>query len=171
MPRQAAADATRYVDQNPTTIAPLGSRTRPVATSAPERQSLCPTGDHLRHRWSVLDPGWKHKMILIVVKHPVRAEHADGWPALMQEFTTATRAEPGNVCFDWYRSVDDPNVYVLVEAFRDRAAGEVHVKSEHFKAAIARLPQLLTDVPEIVNVDVPGDGWSRMAEVQVDLHH
>jgi quinol monooxygenase YgiN len=74
-------------------------------------------------------------------------------------------------CFDWYRSVDDPNVYVLVEAFRDRAAGEVHVKSEHFKASIARLPQLLADVPEIVNVDVPGDGWSRMAEVQVDLHH
>ncbi|HEY5172532.1 MAG TPA: putative quinol monooxygenase [Acidimicrobiia bacterium] len=107
-------------------------------------------------------------MILIVVKHPVRPENADDWPSLMEEFTTATRAEPGNVCFDWYRSVDDPNVYVLVEAFRDGAAGEAHVKSEHFQAAIARLPQLLADVPEIVNVEVPGDGWSRMAELQVD---
>ena len=107
-------------------------------------------------------------MILIVVKHPVRPEHADDWPSLMEEFTTATRAEPGNICFDWYRSAEDPNVYVLIEAFRDRAAGEAHVNSEHFKSAIARLSQLLADVPEIVNVEVPGDGWSRMAELEID---
>jgi quinol monooxygenase YgiN len=107
-------------------------------------------------------------MIFIVVKNPVRPEFADEWPALMEEFTTATRAEPGNICFDWYRSVEEPNVYVLVEAFRDGAAGEAHVNSDHFKAAMARLAQLLAEVPEIVNVEVPGDGWARMAEVQLD---
>ncbi|MGZ4689071.1 MAG: putative quinol monooxygenase [Acidimicrobiia bacterium] len=107
-------------------------------------------------------------MILIVVKNPVRPEHADDWPSLMEEFTTATRAEPGNVCFDWYRSVEDPNMYVLVEAFRDGAAGEAHVSSDHFKQAMAVLPRLLADVPEIVNVEVDG-GWSRMAEVQLDV--
>jgi quinol monooxygenase YgiN len=107
-------------------------------------------------------------MILIVVKNPVRPEHADDWPSLMEEFTNATRAEPGNICFDWYRSVDDPNLYVLVEAFLDGAAGEAHVNSDHFKAAMVRLPQLLADVPEIVNVEVAG-GWSRMAELRVDV--
>jgi quinol monooxygenase YgiN len=106
-------------------------------------------------------------MILIVVKMPIRPEYADDWPHLMEEFTDATRAERGNVCFDWYRSVDDPNVYTLVEAFHDGAAGETHVNTDHFKAAMARLPQLLADVPEIVNVEVPG-GWSPMAEVQID---
>lgn len=103
-------------------------------------------------------------MILIVVKIPVRPEHADNWPALMEDFTVATRAEPGNVCFDWYRSVEDPNTYTLVEAFQDGAAGEAHVNSDHFQAAMPRLAQLIADVPEIVNVEVPG-GWSRMAEV------
>src|SRR6478735_8283918 len=106
-------------------------------------------------------------MILIVAKMPVRPEHAEGWPSLMEPFTTATRAEPGNICFDWYRSVDDPNVYTLVEAFHDGAAGAVHVNSDHFKAAIAQLPQFLAEVPEIVNVEV-ADGWSRMAEVQLE---
>jgi quinol monooxygenase YgiN len=106
-------------------------------------------------------------MILIVVKMPVRPEYADDWPELMRAFTDATRGEAGNVCFDWYRGVDDPNVYTLVEAFADSAAGEVHVNTEHFKAAIERLPQLLAEVPEIVNVDIPG-GWSRMAELQID---
>jgi quinol monooxygenase YgiN len=106
-------------------------------------------------------------MILIVVKNPVRPEYADEWVSLMEEFTTATRAEPGNVCFDWYRSVEDPNVYVLVEAFRDSAAGEAHVNSEHFKAAIVRLGQLLAEVPEIVHV-ADADSWARMSEVQID---
>jgi quinol monooxygenase YgiN len=106
-------------------------------------------------------------MILIVVKMPVRPEYADDFPALMQELTAATRAEPGNVCFDWSRSVDDPNVYVLVEAFHDGAAGEAHVTSDHFRVAIAELPRFLADSPEIVNVEVAG-GWSRMAEVQLD---
>ena len=66
-------------------------------------------------------------MILIVAKNRIRPEHADDFPALMDEFTQATRAEPGNLGFDWYQSVDDPDVYVLVEAFEDGAAGGVHV--------------------------------------------
>ena len=38
-------------------------------------------------------------------------------------FTAATRSEPGCLWFDWSRSLDDPTEYVLVEAFRDGAAG------------------------------------------------
>ena len=43
-------------------------------------------------------------MILIVVKVPVRPAYADQWPTVVEEFTAAARAEPGNVCFDWYRA-------------------------------------------------------------------
>jgi quinol monooxygenase YgiN len=106
-------------------------------------------------------------MIFIVTKNRVRRKYADDWVSLVEEFTTATRAEPGNIFFDWYRSVDDPNVYVLVEAFRDGAAGEAHVNSDHFKAATVRLSELLAAVPEIVNVEV-ADGWSRVTEGPVD---
>lgn len=106
-------------------------------------------------------------MIFIVVKHPVRPEYGDGWMALVQEFTDATRAEPGNISFDWYRSADDPKVWLLVEAFVDQDAGRAHVESWHFKAAISKLPKWLSDVPEIVHVDAPGSGWSRMSEIQI----
>ena len=107
-------------------------------------------------------------MILIVAKMRVKPEHAEVWPALMEEFTAATRAEPGNVSFDWSRSIEDPNEFVLVESFRDGAAGEEHVGSEHFQAAMALLPQLIDGVPDIVNVEVPGDAWSKMAEIAGD---
>ena len=107
-------------------------------------------------------------MIFIVVKQSVRPEFADDWPDLVNEFTVATRAEPGNISFDWYRSADDPNEWILVEAFHDGEAGNAHVESAHFQAAIAKLPKWLADVPEIVHVEVPGDGWARMSELQIE---
>ena len=107
-------------------------------------------------------------MILIVVKHPVRPEYADDWPQFVAEFTAATRAKPGNISFDWYRGAEDPNEWVLVEAFRDEDAGRAHVESPAFAAAIAKLPSWLADVPQIVHVDAPVDGWSRMSELQIE---
>jgi len=106
-------------------------------------------------------------MIFIVTKNRARRKFADEWPSLVQDFTTATRAEPGNLFFDWYRSVEDPNEYLLVEAFADRAAGEAHVNSEHFRAAGVVLSKLLAAVPEIINVEVP-DGWSLVSERPAD---
>ena len=107
-------------------------------------------------------------MIFIVTKNRVRRKYADAWVALVDDFTKATRAEPGNLFFDWYRSVDDPTVYVLVEAFADRAAGEAHVDSDHFRAATVVLSESLAAVPEIINVEVP-DGWSQVTEGPGDL--
>jgi quinol monooxygenase YgiN len=68
-------------------------------------------------------------LIFITAKFPVKPEHADAWPSLSREFTEATRAEEGCLWFEWSRSLDDPNVYVLVEAFRDDDAGGAHVRS------------------------------------------
>jgi len=107
-------------------------------------------------------------MILIVARHLVRPEYADDFRSLVAEFTAATRAEPGTISFEWSRSTDDPAVYFLIEAFRDAAAGQAHVTSGHFKAAIARLPGLLAESPEIIHADITADGWSRMAELQPD---
>jgi quinol monooxygenase YgiN len=107
-------------------------------------------------------------MIVIAVKHPVKPEFADGWLELVEPFTTATRAEDGNLSFDWYRSLEDPLVFLLIEIFKDAEAGRQHVESEHFQAAIAALPQWLSAVPEIVHIDTPGDGWSRMSELTIE---
>ena len=104
-------------------------------------------------------------MIFIVAKFTVRPEHADAWLDRTATFTEATRGEPGNLWFEWARSVDDPNQFVLLEAFRDADAGAAHVNTEHFKAAINELPAALAGVPEIVNVEVPGTQWSALAEM------
>jgi quinol monooxygenase YgiN len=107
-------------------------------------------------------------MIFITAKFRIRPEDADRWPRIAAEFTEATRAEPGCLWFDWSRSVDNPEEYVLVEAFRDGDAGAAHVQSEHFRAARKTLPPHLAETPKIVNFDIPQDDWSPLGELAVD---
>jgi quinol monooxygenase YgiN len=104
-------------------------------------------------------------VIFIVVRFTVRPERSEEWLHLVDDFTQATRREPGNIFFDWSRSVETPNQFVLVEAFRSAQAGEQHVNSEHFKTAMAWMPDVIATTPEIINVEVPGEGWSQMAEL------
>jgi quinol monooxygenase YgiN len=106
-------------------------------------------------------------MIFITAKFRVLPQDADRWLDIVGAFTEATRGEPGCLWFDWSRSVDDPNEYVLVEAFRDGEAGVAHVTSEHFKTAQQTLPPHLAQTPRIVNFEVPQDGWSELGELAV----
>jgi quinol monooxygenase YgiN len=107
-------------------------------------------------------------MIFITARFEVRADDADDWPDIVGSFTRDTRAEPGCLWFDWFRSVEEPNVYVLVEAFRDDEAGAAHVRSRHFAEARRSLPPHLARTPDIVNFNVAQDGWSELGELAVD---
>jgi quinol monooxygenase YgiN len=107
-------------------------------------------------------------LIFITARFRVRPEHADQWPEISRAFTEATRAEPGCLWFDWSRSLDDSNEYVLVEAFRDDEAGASHVGSEHFRTAREELPPHLAETPRIVNAHVPGTDWSELGEMAVE---
>lgn len=104
-------------------------------------------------------------MIFIAVKFTIRPERSDEWLSLVDDFTQATRAEPGNIFFEWSKSVDNPHQFVLVEAFQDDAA-EAHVTSEHFKTAIGWMPDVVATTPDIISIQgVPGEGWGKMGEV------
>jgi quinol monooxygenase YgiN len=106
-------------------------------------------------------------MIFITAKFTVKPEYADNWPQITAEFTRACLGEPGCLWFDWSRSVTDPREYVLVEAFRDGAAGAAHVQSDHFKKAQQWLPPHLAETPKIINFEIPQDDWSRLGEMAV----
>ncbi|MCU1615488.1 MAG: uncharacterized protein JWO98_3028 [Frankiales bacterium] len=105
-------------------------------------------------------------MIFIAVKFPVRRERAAEWLELVEEFTQAVRAEEGNLFFEWSRSVEEPNTFVLLEGFRDAEAGQAHVRTEHFQKAIGWMPDVVSATPQIISVDVPPEGWGPMGEVQ-----
>ena len=106
-------------------------------------------------------------MIFITVKFLVKPEWTERWPELTAGFTAATRAEPGNLWFDWSRSLENPNEFVLVEAFKDDAAA-AHVQSEHIQQAMKDMVPALVETPKIINTVIEGEDWSRMGELTVE---
>lgn len=107
-------------------------------------------------------------MYFIVVKYQVKPEFTDSFMDHVAEFTKATRAEEGNLWFDWSISVEDPNEFVLVEAFRDDEAAGAHVNSAHFAAGLESMHPLLVSTPKIVSRKVDGEDWDTMGELVID---
>ncbi|HEX4215727.1 MAG TPA: putative quinol monooxygenase [Candidatus Dormibacteraeota bacterium] len=107
-------------------------------------------------------------MIFIVVRYQVLPEKTDEWVTAVGSFTKKVREEPGNLWFTWSRSVEDPNEFVLVEAFRDGDAGVAHVQAPHFSEGLEAMRPLLAKTPRIINVEIPDrTDWSEMGELQV----
>lgn len=107
-------------------------------------------------------------MIFIVVKFLVKPEWVDRFVDHARPFTDATRNEPGNLWFEWFHSVEDPQEFLLVEAFRDGDAGAEHVSSDHFREAMALLPEALVETPKIISQSVDQTGWAELAEMAVE---
>lgn len=105
-------------------------------------------------------------MYLIVVKFETTPDWTDRWLDVVEDFTTATRQEPGNLWFEWSRSVENPHEFVLVEAFADDGAGP-HVSSPHFAKAMQDMRPALARTPQILSRQVEGSGWDTMGELQV----
>lgn len=106
-------------------------------------------------------------MYFITVKFKTKPEYTQQWPELVRDYTQSTRSEPGNIFFEWSRSVEEPDTYVLVEGFTDEGAG-AHVNSDHFKAGLETMRPLIAETPRIISRQVEGDGWEAMGELQVD---
>ena len=106
-------------------------------------------------------------MIYITVKFTVHADRADQFMSAAADYTAATRAEAGNIFFEWSRSLDEPNTFVLLEAFQDSAAGSAHVAGQHVKDFFAWAPDWVSARPQIIYVDQPDlTGWGPMGEIE-----
>ncbi|GAA5225774.1 putative quinol monooxygenase [Paeniglutamicibacter antarcticus] len=106
-------------------------------------------------------------MYFIVVKIKTKPNYTDLFMDLVAPFTAASRAEPGNLWFDWSRSIEDPTEFVLIEAFADDDAAGAHVNSEHFKAGLESMRPALAATPKIVSRKVEGDSWGDMDELKI----
>lgn len=99
-------------------------------------------------------------MIFMVVKLEVIPEHADGFMDLVGDYTRSTRAEDGNLWFEWSRRVEDPNEFVLVEAYKD-GTYEAHTTSGHFAIGLETMKSVLASPPKIISCEVQGEDWDR----------
>lgn len=63
--------------------------------------------------------------------------------ALVRDLTDAVRAEPGCLRFEPFTRAENPRAYVVFERYRDEAAFQEHLASEHSRAFNAALPELI----------------------------
>ena len=66
--------------------------------------------------------------VMIVVEFEVKPEHHGAFVELMKNHARLSRAEDGCQQFDVLLPENDPNRVLLVEAWRDQAALDVHAK-------------------------------------------
>lgn len=64
--------------------------------------------------------------------------------AVLRGMVTPSRAEPGNLRYDLWRDVDQPERFVLDELYRDADATAYHRETAHFQAYLARINELAT---------------------------
>jgi quinol monooxygenase YgiN len=51
--------------------------------------------------------------------------------------------EPGNLYYDLCVTVEDPQLYVIMERYRDSAAVTAHNQTEHIRKVLAEIRDLL----------------------------
>jgi quinol monooxygenase YgiN len=67
--------------------------------------------------------------------------------ARIVELVRAVRNEPGCVTFTAYEARDTPGRFYLYEIYKDAAAFETHLKTDHVHAFISAIPGLSTGGP------------------------
>jgi quinol monooxygenase YgiN len=71
-------------------------------------------------------------MLIVSIHFTFAAEDADKAEAILRELRDASRKEAGVIGFEVARSREKPNVFALWEQYRDRAALDAHMATEHF---------------------------------------
>ena len=71
-----------------------------------------------------------------MAKHVLKDGCKDALKAALEELIRKTRLEDGNISYDLYESLEDPNIVTMLEEWESREALDAHVKTEHFTRII-----------------------------------
>jgi quinol monooxygenase YgiN len=89
-------------------------------------------------------------VITFIAHVRVRPENAAAFEALLAQVAAETREhEPGVAYYAFSKSVADPELYVVVEVYRDVAAHAAHMASPWVTESLPRSAALMEGRPEI----------------------
>jgi len=71
-------------------------------------------------------------MLIQSIHFTFAPEDADKVETMLRELRDASRKEEGVIGFDVPRSREKPNVFALWEQYRDKAALDAHMATDHF---------------------------------------
>jgi quinol monooxygenase YgiN len=69
---------------------------------------------------------------------------------MLEQLAVGTHAEAGCLLYSLQRAVDNPDQFVTVEKWTDKAALDQHLTSQHVQAALAGAGEILAGPPMII---------------------
>jgi quinol monooxygenase YgiN len=88
-------------------------------------------------------------VVLVIARFQPRPDRLDEFLSLLRDVQEASRADDGCLNYGYYREVADDMSFVAVEEWRDMAALEAHLRTDHVARLIAALPDHAAAPPEI----------------------
>ena len=72
----------------------------------------------------------------LIVKWRIKETETPRILTLLKELVEKTRTEPGNISYNIYQSVENPNELILHERYVDSDAVEIHKSSDHYQHTV-----------------------------------
>ncbi len=91
-------------------------------------------------------PANTNTMVVKFRAKPGKSEEMKAFWLEMQK--EVAKSEPGNVQYDLLVMANDPEVYVIIERYKDAAAVAAHGQSDKAKAMFAKLRDLMAGAPQ-----------------------
>lgn len=90
----------------------------------------------------------------VVANYTIQESRTPEVLGLLQEFRGAVRTEEGNLAFDIFQHIEEPNRVVLIERYVSREAFQVHRNTSHFDEIALRrvIPLLAGRVVELYDI-------------------
>jgi quinol monooxygenase YgiN len=86
---------------------------------------------------------------VIAGKFKVKPESRDDMIALARSLFDASRAEPGNITYNFYEDRGNDDCFLFFEEWQSQEATDFHFQTPYFKAFMDRFPTMITGQPEI----------------------
>ncbi|WP_018923103.1 putative quinol monooxygenase [Salsuginibacillus kocurii] len=84
----------------------------------------------------------------------VKSENREEFLERVQSLIKESQAEEGNISYDLYEDVSEPNKFVMLEEWRDEDAVEYHFQTPHFAHFGDIAENLLEGAPEVKRFEV-----------------
>ena len=70
---------------------------------------------------------------VVTAKWTAKEGEESGVAAAIEQLAPPSRAEPGMIMYQPHRDPENPRVFFFYEQYKDKAAYEAHLASEHFQ--------------------------------------
>lgn len=77
------------------------------------------------------------------------ADHISEMQTTLLQLVAATRQEPGCISYELLQNQADPTEFTFLEEWKSAEALEAHFATEHMQIAMAKLPTLAAQEPDI----------------------